>query len=246
MKKMTKWLALLLAGLMVSATLISCESAYTGSDDDDDDEEESESSSKYKDLSPDDVADALLEAGKFTVSMEIHSGSEVENTVQQRTYIKNGNILKYIYKITSSGYNAEQEAYADLENGLIYEQEDGVWASETEEVNLVDLLEDAMYSNLLLDDDNYLEYDSETDRYPLKESAIREELNLSENSSAEGYMTRNGSVYTFFFSVEGSGAGNCTITVKFTADKLTLPEVEESTNGNEGTVVPSPMPDAKN
>ena len=73
-----------------------------------------------------------------------------------------------------------------------------------------------------------------------------EELNLSEDSSAEGYMTRNGSVYTFFFSVEGSGAGNCTITVKFTADKLTLPEVEESTNGNEGTVVPSPMPDAKN
>ena len=39
MKKMTKWLSLLMAGLMLSATLLACESAYTGSDDDDDEEE---------------------------------------------------------------------------------------------------------------------------------------------------------------------------------------------------------------
>ncbi len=248
MKKLTKWISLLMAGLMVSATLASCDSGYDWSEEDADDKEEQADTSKYKNLDPDDVADAILEADKFTISVEIHTGSASENITRKLNYMKNGDLIWGSSKTTSATYNTAYEVYADLKAGLLYTQEDGVWVTEEEETDLNEILDDVLYDDLLLENDSYLEFDSDTGRYPLKEEALREELGVSENTSVEGYMTRKGGEYTFFFSItnESGNPQTCTITVKFTADKISLPEVEESTNGNEGTAVPSPMPDVQN
>ena len=237
MKKMTKWLSLLMAGLMLSATLLACESAYTGSDDDDDEEEE-ESSSKYEDLDPEEIEKALLKADRFTFTVESLSGGTTENTTYLQSYSKYGNLLKGVIKITSSAFDSQKEVYADLKNDLIYAQQDGAWTTHEEEVDLVDLLEGQMYSGLLLNSDNYLEFDPETKRYPLKEEAIRKEIGTGDLVSVEGYLSSKGSEYTFFFSITSANGipQTCTVTVKFTADKITLPKVEST--GNEGVAVP--------
>lgn len=239
MKKTVKRLALLLAGLMLSATLVACDSAYTGSDDDDDDDD-SQSSSRYKNLDPEEVLEALLEADEFTVTREqtYVSGETDSNTLI--TLMKNGSKMRYNEKAQGDDQRYETNQYANMETGLIYVQEyDGAdWSVQSEEIDLEDILEDNGFSDdLLLDNETYGEYDADNNRYPMKSSALKDAIGDDEDLTVEGYRTVKGSTYTFYVSVSnGEYTGTYTFTVKFTADKITLPEAESV--GNEGVAIP--------
>ena len=239
MKKFTKWLALLMAGLLLSASLIACESAYTSSDEDEDEEEEEQSeSSKYKNLTPEALGTALLEADEFTISATIQGGGSTENITYTQIFSKYGDLMKSVIKLTSEGYTSDHEGYADIKNDLVYTQEDGVWTTQTEKTDLNDMLEGILYSNWFLEQDNYPEFDSKADRLDIDPGCIREIMNLDESVPVEGYFSRKGSEYTIFFCAtpEGGNAQSYTATVTFKADKITLPEVESA--GNKGEAVP--------
>ena len=246
MKKFTKWIALLMAGLLLTASLIACESAYTGSDDEDEeDEEQSESdSSKYKNLTPEELGAALLEADKFTITAVIQDGGTSENINYTQTYSKYGDLMKSVVSITSEEYNTEHEAYADLKNDLVYTQEEGVWTTQTEETELSDMLESVLYSKWFFEHDNYPEFDAKADRNDIKADCIREIMSLGEGAQAEGYFSRKGSEYTISFTgtSEGGITQGCTITIRFTADKITLPEAEPPKTGEDAE---TPLPDEK-
>ena len=188
MKKFTKWIALLMAGLLLTASLIACDDSYTGSDDEDEeDEEQSESdSSKYKNLTPEELGAALLEADKFTITAVIQGGGSSENINYTQTYSKYGDLMKSVVSITSEAYNPEHEAYADLKNDLVYTQEEGVWTTQTEKTELSDMLESVLYSKWFFEHDNYPEFDAKADRNDIKADCIREIMSLGEGAQAEG------------------------------------------------------------
>lgn len=247
MKKFTKWLSLLMAGLLLTASLIGCESAYTGSDEDEDDDGDSQSSSQYKNLDPEEVLEALLEADKFTVTREetYVKGETDSHTVI--TMMKNGNKMSYNEKAQGDDQRYEINQYADIEKGLIYTKEyDGAdWSILSEDIDLEDLMEDnGLSDDLLLDNENYEEYDEENNRYPMKSSALKETFDNDEDLTLEGYRTVKGSTYTFYVSVsDGEFTRTYSFTVSFTADKITLPEVDLPETEESGD---SPFPDAKN
>ena len=244
MKKMTKWIALLMAGLLLFASLIACESAYTGSDDDDDeDDEKSESSSKYKNLSPEEVLEALLETDKFTVTYE---ETYVNGDTDSRTVItimKNGNKMSFNEKAQGDDQRYEINQYADIEKSLVYLKEyDGAdWSVQSTEIDLEDLLEDNGISSPWLEDEAYGEYDDQNNRYPINLVFMEDQFPDLEDVTMDGYRTVKGSTYTFYVSVsDGEFTKTLTITVKFTADKITLPEVNLPNTEESGD---SPIPD---
>ena len=62
MKKLTKILALMLAGLLCTSTLLACQDSYVGDDDDEEEEEEGMDFSDYEKLAPEEVWASLEDA----------------------------------------------------------------------------------------------------------------------------------------------------------------------------------------
>ena len=112
-----------------------------------------------------------------------------------------------------------------MKNQTQYSLNNGEWSATSTEVSLEELYADVLFSDLLMNNDSYEEYDSQNDCTPLKEDALRAYYNLEETVEISGYMKVQKSTYTFFVISEGT---SYTITVEFTAEKLTLPEVSTS------------------
>ena len=235
MKSFRKWLALLMAGLLLCSTLLACDSGSDWEEDDDDDDE-SESSSQYKNLSPTELWDAILEAEDFTIVMEGVRKNDGETSTAARTVFKNGDQLKLVNTSTYEDEESRTEtAYYDLKENLLYEEEDGQWYCEQgdEDTTLTDLLDDVFPVDLLFSKDSY-EEDSENDVYSMKPDAIREEIDAPEEVDCEGKMTSKGSVYTFTFSAsDDEHSIEYTVTVKFKSDTVKLPDVKPSENEGE-------------
>ena len=226
MKKHIKWIALLLAGLITFFTLCACNSGTpSNSEDGNEDKEQNDTAFPPKELAPNEIKDALREINTFTIGLEIKRQSSAESYTVNRTYIKNGDIVKAIETTTSEFYNSSSEIYVDLKNQTQYSLNNGEWSATSTEVSLEELYADVLFSDLLMNNDSYEEYDSQNDCTPLKEDALRAYYNLEETVEISGYMKVQKSTYTFFVISEGT---SYTITVEFTAEKLTLPEVSTS------------------
>jgi len=227
MKKHNKWMALLLAGLITCSTLSACNSSTPSNNKDD--KEPTESVSPFISLTPSEIEGALCETNAFTIDCEIKRETSAEAYSQHRTYIKNGDIVKASESTTSEFYNSNNEIYVDLKNQTLYSLNNGEWSVTNTEVSLESLYTEVLFSDLLMNNANYAEYDSQNDRSPLKEDALRTYFELEETVEISGYMKVQMSTYTFFFTSEGT---SYTITIEFTAEKLTLPEVSTSSATN--------------
>ena len=238
MKQFSKWLALLMAGLLLSAALLSCDDGYDWSEeeDGDDDEEQSESSSQYKNLTPEELWDAILDADEFTFEMVAIRKNGDDAATSTCTVFKDGDLLKCEIVTKYGEETSTQTAYFDLKNNLDYEEEDGQWyysEGKDEEADLSDLLDDVCPVDLLFDKDCY-EAESENSEYIMLPDAIREELNAPGEVECEGKMTSKGSVYTFIFSASDEAhAIEYTITVKFKSDTIKLPDAKPAENEGE-------------
>jgi hypothetical protein len=242
MKKFTKWIALLMAGLLLSATLIACDDGYDWSEeeDGDDDEEQSESSSQYKNLTPEELWDAILEAKDFTVVME---GSSQKGEIKAKvtyTIAKDGDKLQLTMERTNGDNSNKQTAYYDLKNNLAYEEVDGQWYYEEgdeEDSDLSDLLDDLIPVDLLFDKKCYKTEDYENGDYVMRANAIAEELGAPEDITCQGEMTSKSSTYTFTISAANDEQSlEYVITVKFKSDSIQLPDAKPVEN--EGEALP--------
>lgn len=245
MKKFTKWLALLMAGLVLSATLVACDDGYDwAEDDDDDDEEQSDSdpnsdfSSKFENLTPEEILNELLETKDFTIEMKGVSSIIASPSVVTYTICKNGGKLR-ISMISQTDYKVERKAYFDLDEHIAYEEEDnGEWIyQKQEDLELSDLLGDLIPVDLLFDKDSYETYDPENGQFIMKPEVVSDEMTGSEEVTGKGEMTSQEGTYTFTFSVEqGTKKIEYTLTVTFTSDTVTLPDAKPFEN--KGTAVP--------
>ncbi len=249
MKKMTQWLALLLAGLMVASTLISCDSGYDWSEEEDDKEEQSEPS-RYEDLAPEEIPDALRETDQFTIISELITNSDGKKITIGQTYQKYGNLMRDTWEMSSAKYDGEQFendpiyqiiTYVDLADGLIYKQEDERWIAQEWDNDLESFLNDFTTTDLFFSNDNYQNPDVDADRYLLKEEVLRKYFGLRDDATVEGYMSRNGNVYVF--SITATSEDGTTISsvlkIRFTSDKIELPNVDLPTTEEGGD---SPLP----
>ena len=229
MKKMAKWIALLMAGLMLSATLLACDSAYTGSDDDDDEEEES--FDEYKKLSPEEVGEALEDAKDYTVHTVWAYHYNGQNIRREYALDKDGNKLKlYLSTEGGDGELRKETQYGDLKKNYVYLLgEDNRWVAESTEIDLEDTLEEIAPVELFFDDENYGEYDSDAHSYPLNEEDVRNFVNEeAEEGSASGSMTRKSTTYTFTASVQQGEEAYQTIetVIRFKSVSVDLPKVD--------------------
>ena len=131
MKKMTKILALVLAGLLCVTTLLACTATVVTPDDEEEDED-SIDFSEYKDLSPEEVWEKLTDAKYVKISMETLTGKKTTITRNgdnaklsaddDLTYFDYKNSLYYVADENNS-YTAEEltdgwDELAALEAGL--------------------------------------------------------------------------------------------------------------------------------
>ena len=225
MKKHTKWLALLLAGLITCSIFSACDNQTPSNNGDNEDKEPNETVSPSKILTPNEIEDELYETEKFTIGFETKRQSSAESYSINRIYMKNGDIIKASETTISEGYNSKNEVYVDLKNQMQYSFRNEKWSATSAQVSLEELYKDVLFSELLLSNDSYDEYDGQNDCTPLKEDTLRSYFNLDETVEISGYMKVQNSIYTFFMV---SGDSSYTITIEFAAEKLTLPEVSDS------------------
>jgi hypothetical protein len=246
MKKFTKWIALLMAGLLLLATLLACDDGYDwAAEDDDDDDEESESYDKYKNLNPDEVWDALLEAKDYTISVRIHrtyEGNVVERTM---TVEKDGNKVKlYASANSPDGSSYEELSYCDLDKHLLYEQSGDQWdVDQHDDVTLDVLLKEELEAEILFTEGLYGEYDKETRTYPMIPEKLIEVINGNNDMTASGSMTRKGTAYTFLIQLENeSQKQTVEFVLTFESVKVDLPKVE-TPEGDENQPENNPTPE---
>ncbi|MBQ7324908.1 MAG: hypothetical protein IJW98_04120 [Clostridia bacterium] len=240
MKQFSKWLALLMAGLVLSAALLSCDDGYDWSEeeDGDDDEEQSESSSQYKNLTPEELWDAILEAKDFTIVMEGTRTGSNPTSIVTYTINKDGGKLMIAMK-NQTDYTIHRKAYFDLENHLAYQEDDnGQWTyQEQEDLELDDLLDDLLPVDLLFEKSSYEEYDPENGIYVMKSREIAEEVAGDAGLTCQGELKVQGSTYTFIYSAEEEPFKlEFTVTIEFQSEIVKLPDAKPAEN--EGEAVP--------
>lgn len=242
MKKLTKWLALLTAGLLLFATLIACDgdSEKNPNVDVDADADRAQTEpSPYQNLTPEELLDALLKAEKFTIAEETIFSYGDTPSVSKNTLTKNGDKMSRLSKISADSPSIASESaaqdeiqtgeYIDLANDLIYFQREvgEEWIVQSYTTELEEILYRQSREGLLYNSSTYGEYDPETNRYPMKAEALRTKLSASNAENVEGYMTHKDGVYTFYLMKEyESHRTEETITVTFTADDIQFPAVQ--------------------
>lgn len=221
MKKLTKWLALLMAGLLVSASIAACGEVAVDNSDDDDDEKEEESIdlSEYEDLAPEEVIEALEDAKEVKITIEI-----VEQEVSVEL-LRDGNAVK----VTSD----EITAYADVKKGIFYEEDDdGNWQTQEDSDYewsglMTNFVENAEIRFDLFAEDNYT---VDGDRYDIDEDLLADAYDGYEASL---YMKRNGTKYSFVLKlIDPDTEEESTIkyTIEFKDCTVKLPKTDEDEN----------------
>lgn len=238
MKHMKKWLALLLAGMMVTASLFACSDNNGGSDGDEDEDKAKEtekSFDQYKKLSPEEVFEAMEDAEQFTFKF-------VEN--------QDGDESTLIFERDGDAVELKQDdstMFFDTENCICYEEigedeydveEDSYqWDSLFEE-----LIEECVGDyglNFIMSDDSY-EKDGST--YTLTEDAIEDYIAANSFiTEMEGSMKRSSTEYVFTVRAENEDGEETELeyTVTFEETSVKLPKVEgDASNQDDTTTAP--------
>ena len=250
MKKMTKWLSLLLAGLMLSAALLACNDSSSWSDDedeDDEDEEQSESFDEYKNLSPQELADALKECPSYKITATLHAYEYGEQVGERNETIQKQNDWVKVETVKKPAHSdpTTQTAYYDLERFVsYYSNENGGWDHYVSngELKLIAIFEKSFPAELLINPEVYGEYDSETKSYPMLPEKMVEILNGGDQMSASGSMSPSGTTYTFELVAEQDPFRQTfTIVIEFKSVQVKLPaELAPETDENQPDVKPTP------
>ena len=234
MKKMTKWLALALAGVLMSASLTSCMRQITREDEDDEEDEEKSSVSSNKDLSPEELRDRLLLADKFTVEVNGHFTNDEREESGVLTLKKYGDVLlRRLDTQDSDGSNLVVQYY-DLETMRSCISYDGeAWQFNSESDTRQEMLEflllddDGVNLYYILNADSYEEGGSAENGYVMTQEAMAAWMRGPEGPEYEGKMTSKGNVYTFELSASlPSQKSDCqyTFTIRFTSESLEFPQ----------------------
>lgn len=234
MKHMKKWLALLMAGMMITASLFACSDNGSEPDDDDKEEESEKSFDEYKKLSPEEVFEALEDAEQFVFKF-VQESEDEKFTV---TFERDGDAAKFSSKDDSDD---ETVIYFDVKEGIKYtEDEDGKYEAASGEGNkwegLYDeLLDEFIRDNrldFLMSDDSY---EKEGSTYTLVEDAFEELFENSMVESAEGYMERSLTEYVFVFNAENEEGDEFEFkyTISFEETSVKLPEAEIEDEGED-------------
>lgn len=238
MKKITKWLSVLLAGLLLVFAVTSCgaldaldhlddalkiDADLNGGNDDEDEIDSVEGDPAYRNLTPAEFVEALNTATDLKITVTTKSGSSSQLT---KTLIRDGNIA-------CDGFGDQIGAYYDMENFVMYVLNGNHWNSSTTEVL-------CQWDSILKHCTNFAPYCfvaenydlSETDDgvYPVKEAAIREYHGEGASSVVEysSVLKVKGSTYTVESTYKMSGvAMTYIIVVQFADQELSLPNMEE-------------------
>ena len=228
MKKLTKILALMLAGLLCTSALLACQDSYVG-DDDDEEEEEEMDFSDYEKLAPEEVWASLEDAQMARITI-----TDYDDDVTIIT--KSGQKVK----IDDDG----DIEYYDYQNQLTYAlNEDGTYTVNEDSDNWEDMLESIsrFFSN------RAMEFLFEDDWYEKSGSLYSATIETLENldldcDSCSAYMETSKTTYTFVFEISKDGQ-NATIKcqIEFKEFTVKLPEVEDN-NTVTNTPTTKPLP----
>lgn len=239
--KLTKLIALLVSMAMLTS-LVAC-AADDGEEQTDDND--TSNADKYKNLSPEKVYAALLEAEEVRINVECYEEDSGEQYEITGIIERDGNKVKESYSDLDGDKDIE---YYDLDNGRNYRyyEEDGAWSVNFGWNLWDDIVEYAfnpMYSFnacFLFDDESY---ETDGDRYVATTEAINdyiaeERVDEHMDIQIEAYMDREENKYSYVFNVDGLVEGevqNFKITVEFTDTTVEFPnfgiEIEQDDEG---------------
>lgn len=235
MKKLTKWLALFLAGSFILTSLAACKNKDEAQDDDEEQSEKEESGkktdkSKYK-LSPEEVYDELLEAEEVGFSFETTISLDGESMTTAVSIDRDGDKMK---STLSDGVDELFTSYSDMAEGKEYYEEAGqwYWTATAEEVTWEEGIRTTFEDSgmdlktLFFDDDSY---DKKGSKYTIKEDVIAEVLGAPDGE-IEGSMESDKATYNFLATYsEGDTWIGIAIEVVFEDKTIELPEATEKT-----------------
>lgn len=220
MKKITKMLSLLLAGLLSVSTFLACSDSGFGIGEDD--EKESTDFSDYEDLSPEEVLDALEDAPQLKITLKYTDGSE-------KTITKDGKKAK----LDAHG----SIVYFDYKNELQYTPDaNGSYSTESWESDWEDLLSQELAENFFqgqniaffLDKDSY--EDEDDDVFSISDDVLEDAYDTDE-VDVKAYMEREDTTYTFVCKVDdGEGKTTTKCEIEFNDFTVKLPDAEGPSN----------------
>ncbi|MBQ8288174.1 MAG: hypothetical protein IJX76_05310 [Clostridia bacterium] len=245
MTRMTKRLAILLAGLLMSSALASCDAAEEVQDalddlkdlqnaltttvrdnenapsDENGEDAEDNGDPAYRDLTPAEFVNALNTATDLKITVTMVSGSNSQVT---KTLIRDGNIA-------CDAAGDRVTTYYDMENSVNYYLNGSIWTSAS-----VDAL--GKWDYILSLCTNFApycfvaeNYEAQKDGiYPVKAEAIQEHHGEGAASVAtySAFLKVKGSTYTVESTYGvGDSALTYVIVVQFADQALTLPNMEE-------------------
>ncbi len=241
MKRMTKWAALLLAGLLSIGVLASCgdtdvldqpgdalegKQTTDGSDDssspetNEDEDFEDNGDPAYRNLTPAEFVEALNTATDLKITVTMVSGSNSQLT---KMLIRDGNLA-------ADSYGDRIGTYYDMENSINYYLNGNIWSSApANALNKWDYILSlcTSFAPYCFVAENY---DAQKDGvYPVKAEAIQEYHGdvsaVIDDYSA--FLKVKGSTYTVEASYGvGSAALTYVIVVQFADQELSLPNME--------------------
>ncbi|MBQ8288141.1 MAG: hypothetical protein IJX76_05145 [Clostridia bacterium] len=215
MDKVTKWIALLLAGVMMSAALFAC-----GGEAEDKDDEFAE----YANMKPSELYEALLEADEYEIALEAAYAAGEEQYTMEQKLAKNDEVVK-MENLNVDG--STDLCYYDFDESLIYAQNsDGVWSvSPIDSYAVVGTLEelvDTIVGEELFEDDYYEAFDEDSGRYVMKEAVAQE------HDCESLYIKVNGASYLIrtVGTLEGMTV-DVECEIEFKSTKVSLPLVDD-------------------
>lgn len=249
MKKFTKWLALFLAGVLLTTSLAACGGDASSSDDDDDEEQsekdngdkdndkdnnnDNEDDGKfdaYKDLSPTELYEALLNAPNYTLSSEAENTYDGETEKMTYLFEKDGDLLKMEVEGQGTMYIDFKEKVGYAKN---FEDEWSVLEDAPEYETFLNRATGMNASDLLNDD----YYDSKDGKYTMTADAFAE----ISGEDAEGSATIevDGTTYTIKLEGRADGMGSIyEIKIEFKSTSVKLPAEVNNGNNNGNTEQP--------
>ncbi|MBQ8288142.1 MAG: hypothetical protein IJX76_05150 [Clostridia bacterium] len=215
MDKVTKWIALLLAGVMMSAALFAC-----GGEAEDKDDEFAE----YANMKPSELYEALLEADEYEVINDaVFDAYGTEMTMIQKL-TKNDEIVK----MEERGIDGStMVCYYDYGENMVYTQDPaGNWSvaridTGVEFATLEELVNNVVGEEMF-DDDHYEDFDDDATRFVMKEDVA------AEHDFEDLYIEADGTTYSLGATgtIEGLTV-EIECTIEFKSTKASLPLVDD-------------------
>lgn len=250
MKKTTKWLALLLAGLTSLSLLLSCTQSDEPTGDNTNDPNHNNATDPfavYEDLSPEEVYQALFITSEVRLSIESEGRTGGNSGKTVRTATKEDHKLELYSASLYNGDTYESTQYADLDAHKSYTELEGNkwWVSDLSDEDTWESLIISLTTGfeLLFEDDHYT---AGINRYDMTDAALAQmvdesegyfEQTFGEDYSLKIYMTSDDSTYTFTCrasSADGESYTTTKVLVSFVDVSVTLPSGDSVVSGQPG------------